>query len=338
VDDSILFRQTLMKMLNESSVIEVVGEAADPYEARDKIKLLKPDVMTLDVEMPKMNGIAFLKELIPQNPLPTVVVSSAPIAAFDALDAGAVDYIKKPAIKTHADLLAFANEMKLKVQTAASAKVRRPYDVKKSAETFAPVRYAAPVGLTGRKVIAIGTSTGGTDALQTVFKTFPVNSPPVVVVQHMPPVFTKMFAERLNRQCDITVKEAQHGDRLETGVALIAPGDFQMELKKDVKGFFVSVKKGEKVSGHCPSVDVLFNSVAETAGKDAIGVIMTGMGADGAKGLLNMRTKGAYTIGQDKETCVVYGMPMVAFDTGACCMQSPLGKITDAVFKRLTNR
>ncbi|MBQ8435465.1 MAG: chemotaxis response regulator protein-glutamate methylesterase [Oscillospiraceae bacterium] len=334
VDDSILFRETLAKFFANDKLIEVVDKASDPYEARDKIVALRPDVITLDVEMPKMNGIQFLRKLIPQYPVPTVIVSSAPIKAFDALDAGAVDYVKKPTIKTPKDMEAFAADLRLKIITASQAKVIQ----KKSTPAAAPSNNkisSAALARNTQTIIAMGASTGGTDALQTVLTTMPANSPPIVIVQHMPPGFTKMFADRLNKICAVQIKEAQDGDRLANGVALIAPGDFHMSLHKDTKGYFVKVEYGEKVSSHRPSVDYLFDSVAKVAGKNAIGVIMTGMGSDGADGMVKMRKQGAYTLGQDKETCVVYGMPMTAFMRGGCSIQAPLDKISKMICDRL---
>lgn len=333
VDDSILFRGTLAKFFSNDKAIDVVGQAGDPYEARDKIIELRPDVITLDVEMPKMNGIQFLKKLIPQYPLPTVIVSSAPIKAFDALDAGAVDYVKKPLIKTPKDVEAFAADLRNKVITASQAKVIQKKSV---IRTTSSNQISSDIIARNREtVIALGASTGGTDALQTVLTGIPANCPPIVIVQHMPPGFTKMFADRLNKQCAIEVKEASNGDRLKNGLALIAPGDFHMALDKDSKGYFVKVEYGEKVSNHRPSVDYLFHSVAKIAGKNAIGVIMTGMGSDGADGIVHMRQQGAYTIGQDKETCVVYGMPMTAFMRGGCTIQAPLDKISSMICKNL---
>ncbi len=334
VDDSILFRETLAKFFANDKLIDVVDKASDPYEARDKIVALRPDVITLDVEMPKMNGIQFLRKLIPQYPVPTVIVSSAPIKAFDALDAGAVDYVKKPTIKTPKDMEAFAADLRLKIITASQAKVIQKKPQVKTALTSHTISHEA-IARNPQTIIAMGASTGGTDALQTVLTTMPANSPPIAIVQHMPPGFTKMFADRLNKICKVEVREAQDGDRLTNGVALIAPGDYHMRLCKDTRGYYVKVEYGEKVSSHRPSVDVLFDSVAKVAGKNAIGVIMTGMGSDGADGMVKMHQQGAYTIGQDKETCVVYGMPMTAFMRGGCSVQAPLDKISRMICERL---
>ncbi|MCI7805070.1 MAG: chemotaxis response regulator protein-glutamate methylesterase [Oscillospiraceae bacterium] len=336
VDDSVFFREMLSKFFADDKIIEVVGKAGDPYEARDKIIELRPDVLTLDVEMPKMNGIQFLRKLIPQYPVPTVIVSSAPIKAFDALDAGAVDYIKKALIQSPQDMQDFARELRNKVITASQAKViqKNPASAVKP-QNVSPVITPAAAARNADTVIAMGASTGGTDALQVVLTSLPANCPPIVIVQHMPPVFTKMFADRLNKLCAIEIKEAENGDRLKTGRALLAPGDFQMSLNKDARGYYVKVEQGERVSGHKPSVDYLFHSVAKCAGKNAIGVIMTGMGCDGADGMVAMHDKGAYTIGQDKETCVVYGMPMCAYKKGGCSVQAPLDQISSIICNQL---
>ncbi len=331
VDDSILFRETLRRGLSADQRLEIVGTAVDSFDAMEKIKQLKPDVVTLDVEMPKLNGIDFLKQLIPVHPVPVVVVSSLPINALDALSAGAVDFVKKPQVSSPQDLNAFIMELATKVKIASTAKVRQ-----KLAAPLTP--HLPPARLMpGQRdiVIAIGASTGGTEAILEVIKNLPPDTPGIVVVQHMPPVFTKMYAQRLDKICQLQVKEAENGDRVRKGLAIIAAGDSHLRLCKDTQGYYVSSQPGEKVSGHCPSVDVLFDSVATTAGKHALGIILTGMGADGAKGLLKMRQAGAHTIGQDKESCVVYGMPMVAFNIGGVETQMPLGEISGAIIRHL---
>lgn len=324
VDDSMLFREFLVKSMSSDNAIEIIGTAADPIEAFKLIEQLRPDVVTLDVEMPKMNGIDFLKKLMPQIPTPVVVVSSLPINALDALDAGAVDFVKKPSIKSSSDLFNFTHELIIKVKIASMAKLKK-------AKTTEHVSYTK-IKAVDNFVIAIGASTGGTDATVAVIQDLPATTPGIVIVQHMPEMFTRMYAERLNRICKMEVKEAESGDRVQTGRILVAPGDFQMRLIKDTNGYVVKCTKEEKVSGHCPSVDVLFESVAATAGKNAIGVILTGMGADGAKGLMLMKNAGAYTLGQNKETCVVYGMPMVAFNIGAVIKQAPIGEMTSLIY------
>ena len=322
VDDSILFRQFMVKSLNEDPAIEVVGTAADPEEALKLIKDLNPQVITMDVEMPKMNGIDLIKKIMPEHPIPVIVVTSLPLNALDALDAGAVDFVSKPKVKHSSDLFNFSNELVIKVKIASMAKLKKPAPIIKQ-ERMALGSLKTATNL----VIAIGASTGGTDATVAVIEDLPVTTPGIVVVQHMPEKFTKMYAERLNRICKMEVKEAEDGDRVHTGRILIAPGDFQMRLIKDSKGYAVRCERGEKVSGHCPSVDVLFESVSKVAGKNAVGIILTGMGADGAKGLLSMKNTGAYTIGQNKETCVVYGMPMVAYNIGAVIKQAAINDI-----------
>lgn len=330
VDDSLMFREIIAKNIALDPSIEVVGTAADPYMARDKIIEFQPDVMTLDVEMPKMNGIEFLKRLMPQYPIPVVVVSSVSSNVFEALSAGAIDFVTKSDITSRDALNAFLNELIIKIKIASTAKVghykneRCPYNKIQTVNNKIK-----------NCVIAIGASTGGTEAIYSVIKSLPADMPGIVIVQHMPPVFTKMYAERLNNSCLLEVKEAEDGDIVAGGRVLIAAGGYHMELKKDINSYYVKCYKGEKVNGHCPSVDVLFNSVSKAAGKNSIGVILTGMGSDGAKGLLNMKKSGAYTIGQDEKSCAVYGMPMVAFDIGAVIKQMPLDKIPETILDYL---
>ncbi len=336
VDDSLLFRQTLASRLATDPAIEIVGTAVDSFDAMQKIKALRPDAVTLDVEMPKMNGIEFLKRLIPIHPIPVIVVSSLPLNVLDALEAGAVDFVEKPKVQGGEDLQRFVRDLAGKLKIAALAHVRmRP------APGTPPVPAPRKVSLlnSARNVsslIAIGASTGGTDAILEGVKNLPATTPGVVVVQHMPPVFTRMYADRLDKICPMKVKEAEDMDRVQRGRILIAPGGFQLRVAKDVNGYYVRLsEQGIKLNGHCPSVTVMFDSVAPIAGKNAIGVILTGMGADGAQGLLNMRQAGAYTIGQDKDSCVVYGMPQAAYNMGAVAKQAPLDKIAGEIISRL---
>lgn len=334
VDDSLLFRETLAQEIAKDFGIEVVGTAEDPFIARDKILELQPDVLTLDVEMPKMDGIAFLKKLMPQYPLPVVVISSVENNIFEALSAGAVDFVTKPSSK--AGTSTFINELIVKIKIASTAKVA---GYKLRADESAKLQTLSHVGGPLQEtVVAIGASTGGTEALASIMKVLPAEMPGIVIVQHMPPVFTKMYAERLNGSSRLKVKEAADGDEIVPGLALIAPGDYQMKVVKDRGRYHVRCFKGEKVSGHCPSVDVLFESVADAVGKHALGVILTGMGSDGAKGLLSMRKKGAFTIGQDEKSCVVYGMPMVAFNIGAVEKQLPLDRIAQEICDRVLEK
>jgi two-component system chemotaxis response regulator CheB len=329
VDDSPLFREAMVRGISADPAIEVVGTASDSYSARDKIIDLEPDVLTLDVVMPKMSGIEFLKKLMPQYPLPVVVVSSVSSSVFDALEAGAVDFVTKPGASPEA-FKAFISELTIKIKIATTAKVGQRKKEYSGASIF-----SVSGGEMRSSIIAIGASTGGTDAIFQVIKDLPRETPGIVVVQHMPPKFTAMYAERLNNTCRMEVKEAENGDEVTRGRVLIAPGDFHMELKRDRNRHYVKCFKGEKVNGHCPSVDVLFNSVAENAPRNSIGIILTGMGKDGAKGLLNMRKKGHFTIGQDEKTCVVYGMPMVAYNIGAVALQAPLDKIGGILIEHL---
>lgn len=332
VDDSLMFRKLLVQGLNSDPNIEVVADVEDVYAARDAILKFKPDVMTLDVEMPRMNGIEFLKRLMPQYPLPVVMISALNNKVFDALEAGAVDFVNKPANLTREQLNNFlTQELAAKVKIASTAKVGK---LKRVDNT----QIASHITAAGGKdrIVAIGASTGGTEAIFEVVKRFKRDIPGVVIVQHMPPGFTQMYADRLNNQCEVAVKEAQTGDRVMQGQVLIAPGDRQMRLVKVNGVYQVECRGTEKVSGHCPSVDVLFSSVAKAAGNKAVGAILTGMGADGAKGLLEMRNAGALTVGQDEATCVVYGMPKVAFDIGAVQQQAPITAIAGKIYGLLS--
>lgn len=331
VEDSIVFRELLVQNLSKDPAIQVVGTAKDPFEARDAIIEYKPDVMTLDVELPRMNGIEFLRKLMPQYPLPVVVISSLSDKVFDALNAGAVDFVAKPAVTSRTQLEDFIrNELLVKIKIASTAKIS---NIKKTVM----LHEQQSLSVKGNNlIVAIGASTGGTEAIFSVAKDFGTDIPGIVVVQHMPPGFTGMYAKRLNDQCRIQVKEAQTGDRVLPGHMLIAPGgNAHMRLVK-VNGIYqVEVKEGPRVNGHCPSVDVLFESVAKAAGANAVGIILTGMGGDGAKGLLSMRKAGARTIGQDESTCVVYGMPKVAYDLGAVEHQEKLTDIAGRTYSLL---
>ena len=331
VEDSIVFRELLVQNLSRDPAIKVVGTAKDPFEARDAILALKPDVMTLDVELPRMSGIEFLRKLIPQYPLPVVVISSLSDKVFDAMNAGAVDFVAKPAVSSRKQLEDFIqNELLVKIKIAASARIG---NVKKTA-MMNQVQHR--LESQGNLIVAIGASTGGTEATSAVVRQFGADIPGIVCVQHMPPGFTQMYAKRLNDESKLCVKEAETGDRVLPGHMLIAPGgDRHMQLVKVGNNYQVEVKPGPRVNGHCPSVDVLFDSVAKAAGADAVGIILTGMGGDGAKGLLAMRRAGARTIGQDESTCVVYGMPKVAYELGAVQYQEKLSDIAGRTYALL---
>ncbi|OHW63247.1 chemotaxis response regulator protein-glutamate methylesterase [Andreesenia angusta] len=333
VDDSRLSREIISRGISRDENIVVVGQASDPFEARDRIEELNPDVITLDINMPKMNGIEFLRKLMSQHPIPTVVISGMKEKLMESLEAGAVDFVSKPDVKTKKDLEGFLKELEYKVKTASTAKlVKLKNEDSKSRDVEAEPKRDLNKRI---KVIAVGASTGGTEAFFKLIKQLPTNIPGMVVVQHMPSSFTKMYADRLNSQTGFEVIEAKSGDEVKPGRIIIAPGDFHMQVRPENGKLTVRCYEGEKVSGHCPSVDVLFESVAEHVGKKALGVILTGMGRDGAKGLLSMKQRGAYTIGQDRDTSVVYGMPMVSYNIGAVEKQVPIDKMGKAIVEYL---
>ena len=347
VDDSILARTMISNGLNASPHIEVVATSFNAKDARAKVDQVKPDVMTLDVEMPGMNGIDFLKQLLPVVPLPVILVSSLDLRVFDALSAGAVDFVRKPEPGKND---AFIHALIGKVITAKGAHVRpRPgIATPPAAPKAGGLVRPAPVGgmpgtppLLGNRpildnvIIALGASTGGTEATLEVMKRLPADIPGMLIVQHMPVGFTQMYADRLNRLCQMEVREAKSGDEIHRGLALLAPADFQMRVVRMGAKYTVSCLPGEKVSGHRPSVDAMFLSVAEQAKCKTVGIIMTGMGRDGADGLLQMRKAGAYTIGQDKESCVVYGMPMEAYNIGAVQIQGSCEDIAGILLRHL---
>ena len=328
VDDSILARKVLIEGLGTDPRIEVVGYAINALDAKNKVKQLKPDVMTLDVQMPGMTGLEFLKQLLPEYPLPVVLVSSLNLGVFDALHGGAVDFVRKP--DATQSTAAFIATLKQKVKIASKAKVQQP--------TAGPAGGVKLLGnsISGRIIIGLGASTGGTEATLEVMKRLPADTPGMVITQHMPTGFTKMYAERLNKLCAMEVREAKEGDTIQRGLALIAPADLQMRVvRSPLGGYRVSCTHGERISGHRPSVDALFMSMAQNVQCRMIGIIMTGMGADGAKGLLEMRKNGAFTIGQDKDSCVVYGMPGVAHDIGAVMVQAPCKDIATVLLRHL---
>lgn len=332
IDDSFFFRNILKQELTKDPLIEIVGSFNDPIEAMGEIRKISPDIITLDVEMPKMDGITFLKTIMKDYPQKVVLVSSLNISVFDALDAGAVDFVKKPDKSDQHELNNFFYELKSKIKIASLAKIKTNIQQTKIKKTILPTKLSTN---STKKIIAIGASTGGTEATLEVIRNLPKDIPGILITQHMPPGFTKMYADRLNKLCQFEVREAVNGDRLNKGLALLAPGDKQMTLVKDSNGYYVKCFEGEKVSGHCPSVDVLFKSVAKFAGKDAIGIILTGMGRDGAEGLLEMKKAGAYTIGQDQASSVVYGMPKVAYDIGGVTIQSPIENIANHLINQL---
>lgn len=345
VDDSAVMRKTLEKSLVRSKDIEVVGTALDPYIAVDKIKKLQPDVITLDIEMPRMDGLTFLSKLMIATPMPVIMVSALTDAGatvtIKALELGAVDFILKPQLEDAAGWDEFSRELVDKVLAAGGAHVKRKrtdapapgaatisVDQKFSADVILPKKRPDLAKAHTGTVIAIGASTGGTEVINEILMGLGEDAPGIVIVQHMPEKFTKAFADRVNGQTRLSVKEAVHGDRLYRGIALIAPGNFHMLLRRDATGYWVEINDGPPVNRHRPSVDVLFRSTAQVAGGSAVGVLLTGMGADGAEGLLEMKEAGARTIAQDEASSTVFGMPREAIIRGAADMvKNPRGII-----------
>lgn len=327
VDNSALMRQLITELLRSDPRIDVVGTAQDPHVARERIKALNPDVITLDIEMPRMDGLSFLEKLMALRPMPVVVVSTltqkGTDAAIRALELGAVDYVAKPLIDLRVGLSALRDELVTKVMTAAST---RPIARTRTQETRQPLSFDPKLSTIGW-IVAIGASTGGVEALQELLTALPAAAPAVLVTQHMPPGFTASFARRLDARCSMSVAEASDGRRVLPGHVYIANGSQHLELARSGGHFECRLHDGPPVSGHRPSVDVLFASVAVTAGRNAIGVILTGMGNDGAEGLLQMRRAGARTRGQDEASCVIYGMPKAAKLLGAVEAERPLSKL-----------
>lgn len=338
VDDSALVRQTLTEILSSDPEIEVIGSAADPYAAVKRMEMQAPDVITLDVEMPRMDGLTFLRKIMTQHPMPVVICSTLTEAGSEttlkAMEYGAVDIILKPKLGTRQ----FLEESRIRVvdavKAAAGAKLQKllPSSTLKvqpnlSADAVLPGPPGKSMLQTTEKVVAVGASTGGTEALRVFLEAMPQDSPGIAVVQHMPEHFTAAFAKRLDGICRITIKEARDGDTILRGQALIAPGNRHMLLKRSGARYYVEVKDGPLVRRHRPSVDVLFRSAARYAGKNAVGVIMTGMGDDGASGLKEMHEAGAYTIAQDEASCVVFGMPQEAIKLGGVSKVMSLGSI-----------
>ena len=327
VDDSALIRQLLTTLLSSDPEIEVVGSAADPFAARERIKALNPDVVTLDIEMPNMDGLTFLRKIMALRPMPVVMISTLTQAGagitLEALEIGAVDFVAKPTHDLAHSMEAIAAEMQAKVKAAAHARVGGHRGVK----PIRPPRQASSAA----KIITIGASTGGVEALKLVLTGIPAGSPPILITQHMPPRFTASFAERLNKECPMTISEAVHDELIEPGHVYIAPGSHHLELARVGGHYRCRLSDGPPVSGHRPSVDFLFRSVARVAGHVAIAAILTGMGKDGAEGMLELRNAGAITLGQDEASSLIYGMPRVAFERGGVMRQFPLSHIADAI-------
>lgn len=338
VDDSALMRQLITEILQSDPGIEVVAAAADPFAARDRLLQLKPDVMTLDVEMPRMDGISFLEKLMAGRPMPVVMLSSltekGAQTTLRALELGAIDFVTKPKLDVTSGMQTIAEEIIEKVKQAATARVQRRAKSAPRAVYDGPKPLASSALISGtHKVIAIGASTGGTEALLEVLTMFPSDAPGVVAVIHMPEGFTKSFGDRLDRHCRIRCKEAEDGDRILPGHALVAPGNFHMEVQRSGAVYSVRVFSAPPVSRHRPSVDTLFHSCAKVLGRNCVGAMLTGMGNDGAVGMAAMRRAGAHTIAQDEATCVVYGMPKEAVVAGGVEKVLPLKQIAPALLQ-----
>ncbi|SON58261.1 Chemotaxis response regulator protein-glutamate methylesterase [Hartmannibacter diazotrophicus] len=337
VDDSALIRQMLSAMLADDPGIEVVGTAPDPLVAREKIKQLNPDVVTLDIEMPRMDGLDFLNRIMTLRPTPVVMVSSlsqkGAEASLKAMELGAVDVVAKPIEDLATAFPAMRDEIVAKVRAAAGARLRR----RERIDAAEPLQ--APPGFRSTEtVVAIGASTGGVEAITEVLTRLPARSPAIAITQHMPPAFTKAFARRLDSLCAITVAEAEDGTRMMPGHAYVAPGDRHLRVVRSGANYVCRVGGTDLVSGHCPSVDALFRSVAENVGGNAVAVILTGMGRDGAEGLAAIRQAGGRTVGQDEESSVVYGMPKAAFELGGVEQQRSLGDVAGAILTLSSER
>lgn len=333
IDDSPLIRRLLTEVLSQAKDLIVVGCAEDPYQAREMIKQLKPDVITLDIEMPKMDGISFLKNLMRLRPMPVVMISTltkkgSPIT-LEALDLGAVDFIAKPTINVSQQFIQYAQFVQQKVRTAASARVR---SFKMSQDKPQDVVSISEFDL--KAVVAIGASTGGTEAIKEVLLRMPKNCPPIVITQHIPAVFSYSFAQRMNRTCLINVKEAEHGDKLTSGTAYIAPGDKHLSVIKKGGDLFCALDESPPVNRHRPAVDSLFNSLVNACPENTVAALLTGMGSDGAKGLLALKLQGAYTLAQDELTSVVWGMPKAAIELNAATDIVPLDKVAHKLLQR----
>ncbi len=339
VDDSALIRGVMTEILSDDPEIEVVGAAPDPYVARDKIKALSPDVLTLDVEMPKMDGLTFLQKLMAARPMPVVMVSSltdkGAATTMQALETGAVDFVTKPTVDIQHGLEDLAQQITSKVKAAAQAAVKKRTPPADCSERIKALATQSAMIKTTDTIIAIGSSTGGTEALRELLEVLPPNTPPILMTQHMPEHFTKTFADRLNELCQIGVKEAQEGDSVLPGQALLAPGNFHMELRRSGARYYVSLNQEPPVNRHRPAVDPMFQSVAKYAGVNSVGVILTGMGNDGAAGMLEMKQAGAYNFAQDEASCVVFGMPKEAIKAGGVDKILPLNDIPSAILSHL---
>ncbi len=339
VDDSALIRSVLSEIINHEQDMTVVGTAADPYQAREKIRTHNPDVLTLDVEMPRMDGLDFLERLMRLRPMPVVMVSSLTErnseVTFRALELGAVDFVSKPRIDIRRGMEDYAQEITDKIRSASVARFHPRLVTALPVPASAVPPKSASVWYSSERIVVIGASTGGTEAIKEVLVRMPHDAPAIVITQHMPAGFTKSFAERLNGLCGIRVQEASHGERALPGHAYIARGDSHLTVGRSGADYVLGLNQDAPVNRHRPSVDVLFHSAAATAGRNAIGVILTGMGKDGAAGMLELKKSGAHTIGQDEASCVVYGMPREAFLMGGVDEQASLSEIPEKILSCL---
>jgi two-component system chemotaxis response regulator CheB len=341
VDDSALIRGMMTQIINSQPDMTVVATASDPLVARDLVKLHNPDVMTLDVEMPRMDGLEFLEKLMRLRPMPVVMVSSlterGSEAALRAMELGAIDFVTKPRLGIQDGLMAYTDLIASKIRIAAGARIlpRKRAAATGSAAAVAEVPLLHNPRLSTEKLIAIGASTGGTEAIRAVLEPLPADSPGILIAQHMPPGFTRSFAQRLSGLCRISVAEAVHGERILPGHAYLAPGGFHLSLARSGANYVAQVDQEPPINRHRPSIDVLFDSVAKHAGKNAIGVILTGMGRDGAQGLLRMHEAGAHTLAQDEASCVVFGMPREAIAIGAASEVAPLLEMSKRLMEHL---
>lgn len=334
VDDSALIRSLLTEIINTQAGMTVVGAAPDAYVARDMVNRLSPDVITLDIEMPKVDGLTFLEKLMKARPTPVVMISTLTEQGADAtlraLELGAIDFIAKPKLGVAQGIEEYRTLIIEKIKAASRSRVKALKPAVRSSDV-------KPLNFVGtERIIAIGASTGGTEAIKQVLMNLPANSPAVVITQHMPPGFTTTFADRLNTLCKISVTEAQGGERLLPGNAYLAPGSKHMEIRRSGADYKIALNGGDRVSGHKPSVDVMFLSLVKSAGKNALAVILTGMGKDGAAGMLALHQQGTYTIAQDEESCVVFGMPKEAIKHGGVSIVLPLDDIADGVLSYLS--
>ena len=338
VEDSLVMQRVLAEVIGRGPDLEVVGIASDPYEARELVKALKPDVMTLDVEMPRMDGLTFLERLMRLHPMPVVMVSSQTErdaeASLRALELGAVDVIAKPRASDVQGLMEFSVMIGESLRAAARVNVGARAEIK-GRPAVGVLEGPADRKLLEGQLIAIGASTGGTEAIRAILGCLPIDTPPIVVVQHMPEMFTRMFAKRLDEMCRIAVSEATDREKLQPGRAYIAPGNWHLSVRRSAKGFEARIEQSDPVNRHRPSVDVLFDSVATSVGRGATAAILTGMGNDGAAGLLKIKTAGGHTLAQDEASCVVYGMPKTALEAGGVDRVAPLSGMAERIMARV---